>query len=199
MREVKVKVKVKTRECPVCGAGFSPANNRQRYCSPKCRRRAKNRRDCDRVKASRAAARAGRACAVCGKPFTPKNSRGKYCSVKCANANRYHGHVAHEPKACEWCGREFVPTRKGQRFCSRECNLSSRGKGRKGDPISIRSRQDGGCPSRDVAKVRAYLALPPAERWAKRSTLTQAELKLASQLWVQAHGLRTVETNDLMH
>ena len=191
---------MKGRKCELCGARFSPTNNRQRYCSPKCRRRAKNRRDSERVKASRAAARAGRVCPVCGKPFTPKNSRGKYCSVKCANANRYHGHVAHEPKACEWCGREFVPTRKGQRFCSRECNLASRGKSRKGDPITVGARVPRArVEEASLSKVRAYLALPPAERWAKRSTLTDAELKLASQLWDQSHGLRTVETNDLMH
>ena len=189
---------MKGRKCELCGKRFAPTNNRQIYCSAACARRVKDRRASARKSSARAAARAGRVCPVCGKPFTPKNARGTYCSPRCANV-RFRVLSKHDPKPCAWCGREFTPVRSNQMYCSRECNLSSRGKGRKGDPISIRRSQDCGCPCQDVDKVRAYLALPPAERWAKRGTLTEAELKLAAKMHDEAHSGRAVEWNWLPH
>lgn len=183
----------------MCGAAFAPVNGRQRFCSRACTLQAKYRRDGARRSEARAAARANRVCPVCGTTFTPKNSRGKYCSAKCANA-KHHAHVRHDPKPCAWCGTAFTPTRSNQIFCSRACNDAAHGKARKIAGMS-------GCAGEasDAArtvreeKVRAYLALPPAERYARRDELTQAEHKLAQKLYLEAHSMRTCSTNDLAH
>ena len=188
------------RICPVCGAAFSPVNGRQRFCSRACTLQAKYKRDGARRSAARAAARANRTCPVCGTTFTPKNARGIYCSMRCANlANRKP--VAHDPKPCAWCGTAFTPTRSNQIYCSRECNIAAHGKSRKGTALSIRQvgRAVPGEPSASLARVRAYLALPPDERWARRDELTQSEHKLAQKLYLENHAIRTVATNDLMH
>ena len=41
-------------------------------------------------------------------------------------------------------------------------------------------------------RVSEYLALPAAERWARRGELSQAELKMAEKMLNQMHGLRMV-------
>ena len=188
------------RKCELCGKRFAPANNRQIYCSAACARRVRNRRANARMSAARAAARTGRVCPVCGKPFTPKNARGTYCSPKCANA-KFRVLAKHDPKPCAWCGREFTPVRSNQMYCCRECNLASRGNSRKGTGIAIRKvgRAVPGEPSASLARVRAYLALPPAERYARRGELTKAEHALAQRLYLADHPVRTVATNDLAH
>lgn len=186
------------RICPVCGMDFTPANGRQLFCGKKCHQKAKWARIAATVRARRLAARANRVCPVCGKVFTPKNARGKYCSAKCANA-RFRVLVQHGPKPCAWCGREFTPGRSSQIYCSRECNLAAHGKSRKGAALSIRKvgRAVPGEPLASLARVRAYLALPAAERWARRGELSDAELKLASKMWDEQHGMRTVAVCNL--
>ena len=188
------------RICEYCGAAFEPSNGRQRYCGKKCHQKAKWARIGASVRARRLAARANRVCPVCGKVFTPKNARGKYCSPKCANA-RFRVRVQRDQKPCAWCGREFTPGRSSQIYCSRECNLASRGKARKGTPLSIRKvgRAVPGEPLASLARVRAYLALSPAERYARRGELTKAEHALAQKIYMENHSIRTVATNDLMH
>ena len=191
---------MKGRKCELCGKRFAPTNNRQIYCSAACARHVKDRRASARKSAARAAARAGRVCPVCGKPFTPKNARGTYCSPRCANV-RFRVLAKHDPKPCAWCGREFTPVRSNQMYCSRECNLASRGKSRKGTGIAIRKvgRAVPGEPLASLARVRAYLALSPAERYARRGELTKAEHALAQKIYMENHSIRTVATNDLMH
>ena len=191
------------RICPVCGMDFTPANGRQLFCGKKCHQKAKWARIAATVRARRLAARANRVCPVCGKVFTPKNARGTYCSEKCANA-KFRVLAKHDPKPCAWCGREFTPVRTSQKFCSRECNLASRGKSRKGAGISIRKAVSGSNSSlftlsSSLSKIRAYLALSPAERYARRGELTKAEHALAQKIYMEDHSIRTVATNDLMH
>ena len=91
--------------------------------------------------------------------------------------------------------------RPSQKFCSRECNLSAHGKSRKGAGLSIRKvgRAVPGEPLASLARVRAYLALTPAERYARRGELTKAEHTLAQKMYLENHSIRTVATNDLMH
>ena len=190
-----------TRKCELCGAAFAPANNRQRFCGKKCYRKAKWARIAATVRARRLAARANRVCSVCGKPFTPKNARGKYCSNRCASA-RFRVLAKHDPRPCAWCGREFTPLRSTQIYCSRECNRAAHGKSRKGTGIAI--RKPGGTIAIDnrqptIDKIRAYLALPPAERYARRGELSKAEHALAQKIYMENHSIRTVATNDLMH
>jgi len=188
------------RICPVCGAAFAPTNGRQRFCGKKCHQKAKWARIAETVRARRLAARANRVCPVCGNVFTPKNARGTYCSPKCANA-KFRVRVKHDPKPCAWCGQVFTPVRSTQIYCCRECNLASRGKSRKGTGIAIRKvgRAVPGEPLASLARVRAYLALPPAERYARRGELTKAEHALAQKMYLASHSIRTVATNDLMH
>ena len=167
-----------------------------------------------------------RTCPVCGKEFTASvdghAGRTKHCcssACKWKRINRIrHGQPVAETeyralcekrkaarlaklqRVCPVCGKAFVAaaTHPGAKYCSTACSNRARAGSK---PAAAPAAKPNAVQAHEasLARVRAYLALPHAERWAKRSTLTQAELKLASQLWDQAHGLRTVETNDLMH
>ena len=58
------------RECPGCHEPFQPINNRQMYCSARCR-----------------AGHAG--CEECGGEFAPsRNSHGRFCSAECFYENQ---------------------------------------------------------------------------------------------------------------
>ena len=48
---------------------------------------------------------------------------------------------------------------------------------------------------RALPKVRAYLALPDGERWARRGELTARELDLARRVWDDDHASRETEEN----
>lgn len=100
--------------------------------------------------------------------------------------------LAARPKIkCEWCGKEVVQHVSAQRFCSRNCRANAQAH-------AARAKAEA-ATRESIDKVRAYLALPPAERWAQRGTLTEAELKLASKKYEEAHSHRAVEWNWLPH
>lgn len=161
------------RTCPICGAEFEPSDERQRYCSKRCKKRQRSRRNNERIKAARAAARGVVKCAWCGEEFTPKNIRARFCSKRCWDAAYY---------ACR--------TRQGA--CRRRRHVSG--------PNITFAKQAGPRPEEEsIARVRAYLSLPPAERWARRGELTADEHKLAQKIYMENHSIRTVATNDLMH
>ena len=48
-----------------------------------------------------------------------------------------------------------------------------------------------------IERVRAWMALPPAERYATRDTLTKEDLRLAQKLYL-AEPARNAAVNDLM-
>lgn len=50
----------------------------------------------------------------------------------------------------------------------------------------------------DLAKIEAYLALPAAERWARRDTLTPEERTRAARIWNEGH-VRNTSWNWLPH
>ena len=193
-----------TRTCPICGGEFepNPARPSQRFCSRKCKTRAN-------VRALRLRKRAGvpprartrkradlspRTCPNCGKDFTPnpKHPEMRYCSRSCAGRAAAGARLAARPRIkSEWCGKEVVQHVSAQRYCSRNCRANAQ---------AHAARAKAAAATREsIAKVRAYLALPPAERWAKRPTLTEAELKLASKMYDEAHAARAVEWNWLPH
>ena len=173
--------------CPVCGAEFERSRPRQRFCSRTCKQRASSRAAAARKKAARHAARKPVACAICGREFMPANSLARYCSRECKNrAFRVAHAVHHEERACKWCGKVFTPVRSGMMFCSRRCQCHMRERTRVQAARVV-----------DEARVRAYLALPAAERWARRGELTPAEHKFAEKAWNDSH-VRTTAVNDLM-
>lgn len=179
--------------CLVCGAEFEPNPSRpgQRYCSFACKQRASSRAAAARKKAARHAARKPKACVVCGRDFIAGKPQAIYCSKRCRSLawRIAHGQGAPlPPKICPWCGTEFVPQRKDSTFCSPECArhgyAESNGRAPSGETV-------------DEARVRAYLALPDAERYARRGELTPAERNLAMKIWHDSH-LRTTAVNDLL-
>ena len=199
-----------TRKCPICGEDFTPnpARPMQRFCSRKCKTRANARAQRLRKRAgvpprARTRKRADlspRKCPTCGKTFTPKpkHPHTRYCSRTCS-ARGCAAAVQAPPRVCPWCGKEFIPRAYAQVYCSSSCGYGAKRNREKARPVRKVGRAVPGEPLASLARVRAYLALPPAERWAKRGTLTDAELKLAARMYDAMHGLRTVETNDLMH
>ena len=162
-----------TRKCPICGAEFEPANERQRYCSKRCKKRQQSRRNNERIKAARAAARGMVKCAWCGEEFTPKNIRARFCSKRCWDAAYYHS----------WRSAGCIRTRR---------HVS-------GPNITFAKHVSPRPEEESIARVRAYLSLPPAERYARRGELTKAEHALAQKIYMENHSIRTVATNDLMH
>ncbi len=77
-------VSVPPKVCPHCGKEFTPASNRQIFCSDECCYQARQ----DKKKAEREAERGEhyyrqRKCAVCGKLFWPTHSQQTLCSDKC--------------------------------------------------------------------------------------------------------------------
>ena len=197
-----------TRTCPICGGEFepNPARPMQRFCSRKCKSRAN-------ARAQRLRKRAGvpprvrpprvvapRKCPTCGKTFTPnpKHPHTRYCSRTCS-ARGCTAAVQAPPRVCPWCGKEFIPRAYAQVYCSSSCGYGAKRNREKARPIRKVGRAVPGEPLASLARVRAYLALPPAERWAKRGTLTAAEHKLASKMYDEAHSVRAVAWNWLPH
>jgi len=191
-----------TRKCPVCGEDFTPNPSRpmQRFCSRACKYHDGSARQWQRRKAEiektrpvrqrKRADRSPRPCELCGTVFTPPPTHPhvRFCSKRCANRAKV---AAFTPRVCAWCGKSFKPRAGKQRFCSRRCRENAK---------AYAARGKAEAPIRDsLARVRAYLALPPAERYARRGELTKAEHALAQKIYMENHSIRTVATNDLMH
>ena len=199
-----------TRKCPVCGEDFTPNPSRpmQRFCSRKCKTRANARAQHLRKRAgvpprARTRKRADlppRKCPTCGKAFTPKpkHPHARYCSRTCS-ARGCAAAVKVPPRVCPWCGKEFMPRAYAQVYCSSSCVHGAKRNREKTRPVRKAGRAVPGEPLASLARVRAYLSLPPAERYARRGELTKAEHALAQKIYMEDHSIRTVATNDLMH
>lgn len=161
-------------------------------------------------------------CPVCGAEFTAsvdgRAGRTKHCcssACKWKRINRIrHGQPVAETeyralrekrkaarlaklqRVCPVCGKAFVtdPTHLGTKFCSTACSNRARaGSKPAAKPNAVQAYEA------SLARVRAYLALPTAERYARRGELTKAEHALAQKIYMENHSIRTVATNDLMH
>ena len=198
-----------TRKCPICGEDFTPnpARPSQRFCSRKCKTRANARAQSLRKRAgvpprARTRKRADlspRKCPTCGKTFTPKpkHPHARYCSRTCS-ARGCAAAVQAPPRVCPWCGKEFIPRAYAQVYCSSSCGYGA--KRNRENAKAYAARANAEAAIRDsLARVRAYLALSPAERYARRGELTKAEHALAQKIYMENHSIRTVATNDLMH
>lgn len=195
-----------TRTCPVCGAVFAPNPSRptQKFCSRACKKHDYSARHWQRQKAAlektrpvrqrKRADSSPRPCELCGTVFTPppKHPHARFCSRTCSNRATVRARMASRTTIkCEWCGKEVPRHISAQRFCSRRCRLNAK---------AHAARAKAEAAIRDsLARVRAYLALSPAERYARRGELTKAEHALAQKIYMENHSIRTVATNDLMH
>lgn len=172
-----------TRKCPVCGKEFAPKSSRGVYCSKDCYNKAYGRDH--KVELPEPVK-----CQVCGKEFQPKTSRARYCSRRCNETavRRRRGIKPLATKTCLACGRSFETRGHRQLYCP-DCKVKSATT----SPLN-RAAPFKGLKRSDLSaeKVSAYLALPAAERWARRGTLSQAELKMAEKMWNQMHSLRMV-------
>lgn len=162
-------------------------------------------------------------CPVCGMEFTASvegyAGRTKHCCssvCKWKRINRIrHGQpvaeteyrafcekrkaarLAKRQRVCPVCGKAFVAdaAHPGAKYCSIACSNRARA----GSKPAAKPNAVPGEPLASLARVRAYLALPPAERYARRGELTKAEHALAQKIYMENHSIRTVATNDLMH
>jgi len=161
-------------------------------------------------------------CPVCGKEFTASvDGHASHTKLCCSSACKWkrvnrirHGQPVAETeyralrekrkaarlaklqRVCPVCGKAFVAdaTHLGAKYCSTACSNRARaGSKPAAKPNAVQAYEA------SLARVRAYLALPPAERYVRRGELTQAEHALAQKMYLASHSIRTVATNDLMH
>ncbi len=130
-------------KCAVCEKQFDARErNRgkgtQKYCSPKCRQIADNRRHYRRRNPAKTEAELTRTCVICQTMFVTdaQHAGALTCSVKCnearMNARRRrvtYGKPSPPAKECEECGKTFTPDHRVIRrakFCSSGCAERSR-------------------------------------------------------------------------
>lgn len=185
-----------TAICPVCGKEFTPPAKHHggrpaTYCSLRCRNIKNCRAYQERLRAagktrpSRAKVRETRACAFCGKVFVPKQYSTKYCSKKCYNAD-YYRRRRETLRAKERAYRATHP-RPGHHAAAKPAATPTTA------PTADQSYEA------SLARVRAYLKLPARARWANRGMLTDAELRMAEQMWQNGHGGWEVRYNTILH
>ena len=138
-----------------------------KYCSKSCHRRAANRRYVAKRGAKRKAALGQRTCPTCGVVFKPHDKRQLYCSRACLSRAKRRASQ----------GRPEADAANPRALRIKEPRL-----------VAQAGAQE---------RVRAWLALPPAERYATRDTLTKEDLRLAQKLYL-AEPARNAAVNDLM-
>jgi HNH endonuclease len=104
--------------CALCGAPFtqSPRGRPRRFCSPKCRGRAREAR-----RGPRHSIHVPRSCEACGKAYLPPRKNSRFCSVRC----RQRGQPLLN-RTCAQCGAAFTAYRSPERFCSKRCRYRYR-------------------------------------------------------------------------
>ncbi len=144
-------------------------------------------------------------CPVCGREFTlPDRQYGgrprRYCSAACRRKHEKDRvktaiKAAKAGRKCLWCGKDISHRYASAKFCSWQCkHAAKRGRERATQcPVSAQSYEA------SLARVRAYLRLPAAERWAKRGTLTDVELRMAEAMWANTYDGWDCHHNTLVH
>ena len=165
-----------TAICPVCGKEFTAsveghAGRTKLCCSSACKQRRRNRTQK-------------------GQPVAETEYRA-FCEKRKA------ARLAKRQRVCPVCGKAFVAdaAHPGAKYCTIACSNRARA----GSKPAAKPNAVPGEPLASLARVRAYLALPPAERYARRGELTKAEHALAQKIYMENHSIRTVATNDLAH
>ena len=168
-----------TAICPVCGKEFTAsveghAGRTKLCCSSACKQRRRKRTQK-------------------GQPVAETEYRA-FCEKRKAER------LAKLQRVCPVCGKEFAadPCHLGATYCSKSCSNRARA-GIKhaaapaAKPTADQSYED------SLARVRAYLKLPARERWANRGKLTDTELRMAEQMWLNGHDGYEVRYNTLIH
>lgn len=149
-------------------------------------------------------------CPECGISFRPHRHGQVYCGPDCkksaANKRENASHraaraAARGSRTCPECGKVFTPKSSLAVYCSRRCCLAKFRKSRKETvEVTPKPPQAPTPPSaaERESRVRAYLALPPSERWARREELTPEEHRLAMKMWDADHPCRCVSVNLLV-
>ncbi len=118
--------------CP-CGAKFTPAQPRIKFCSRRC-------------VASLGGTERILVCPNCGSEFTTRSGNQVFCSNSCSRRNR----VVRRVSRCQRCGREVRSADARRRFCGKECAYAS-ARERRGDrSVSWRG-------GRSVSKTYGYV------------------------------------------
>jgi len=136
------ELKPKIIKCAVCETEFDARKrNRgkgtQKYCGPKCRQMADNRRHYRRRNPLKTEAELTRKCVICQTIFVTDahHAEALTCSVKCnearMNAKCRLAAIRKQTetvKECEECGKSYTPHRravKRAKYCSRRCAIRS--------------------------------------------------------------------------
>lgn len=108
--------------CAQCGTEFTPQQPSTKYCTSKCRDRAKHVRT-----KKQATTHSQKQCAGCGKAFTPHHPLAAYHTKKCSNASaqRRHRRRRHQDKGTPSktyiiCGTQLTPNTPAVKHCSSE-------------------------------------------------------------------------------
>lgn len=165
-------------------------------------------------------------CPVCGKEFTASveghAGRTKHCCSSACEWKRFyrirHGlpvaeteyralrekrkaeRLAKRQRVCPVCGKAFVapPTNPGAKYCSIACSNRGRAGIKHAAPPPATPTADQAYEA-SLARVRAYLKLPARARWANRGMLTDTELRMAEQMWLNHHDGWEVRFNVIRH
>lgn len=171
-----------TAICPVCGKEFTASveghvGRTKLCCSSACKQRRRKR-------------------TLKGEPVDETEYRA-FCEKRKAER------LAKLQRVCPVCGKAFVTDscHLGRKCCSIACS----NRARTGIKHAAKHAAKPAQPTADqsyeasVARVRAYLKLPARARWANRGMLTDTELRMAEQMWQNAHDGWEVRFNTSMH
>ena len=119
----------KIRQCEVCNDDFVVIQDRQKFCSKKCKRKSYYLRNQERILLQKRLAhkrpvQESKTCIRCGGTFVPVRSDQIYCSYKCrhiAAKHRYRPLKSYPMKKCKICGKDFQPIKYDHIHCSRSC------------------------------------------------------------------------------
>lgn len=99
--------------CPICLKRFETPYKFKKYCSLKCKKKARSPKIHEKT------------CAHCGATFMTKTDQQKYCSKRCADLHFYQEHRRPRKvvkKICPTCGVEFETCNLRKRYCSKACS-----------------------------------------------------------------------------
>ena len=120
----------KPKACEQCGAEFTSRQPNAKYCTSKCRDRAKYLRT-----KNSPTPHTQKQCAGCDKTFTPHHPLAAYCTKKCqktAEARRRRQRKSPNrgtaSNACAICNTTFTPNTPATKYCSSTCRKEAKRK-----------------------------------------------------------------------
>ena len=176
--------------CAQCGTEFTSRQPNVKYCTSKCRDRAKYLRT-----KNSPAPRTQKQCAGCDKTFTPHHPLAAYCTKKCQNAaearrrrQRKRGTERATSKTCAICNTTFTPNAPATKYCSSTCRKEAK---RKSDRKFMRKWRAEN-PERNAARRKREDCEPHRQRTRRWREQHPEEAKTQAKAYRQAN--RTSET-----